>query len=201
MTAETWPRVRVPKVTVEEYAVLPEREGVVTELLDGVVFEVQFPTKRHVQVARRLIGILREQQRAHGWPGEFLSEHFGVELVPGLRETVVGPDIALLSQEQIEAAGPEDYFPGPPVLAVEVRSTNDRARMIARKLSRYQEAGAPLVWVVDPRPRRRSVAVYALGDEGEPADPRVLGGDATLDGGDVLPGLAIPLPALWRGIP
>jgi Uma2 family endonuclease len=189
----------VPKVTVAAYAALPEREGVTAELIDGVVYEVQLPERRHVQVRDRIVDLLREAQREHGWPGRFLTEA-GVEVLPGLRESLLGPDVALFTTEQVEGGDPDGYLQGPPRLAVEIRSAHDRARLIAMKVSRYQEAGTPLLWVVDPRPGRRGVTVYALGDDGEPADPRVLVGDAVLDGGAVLPGLRLPLPALFEGI-
>jgi Uma2 family endonuclease len=195
------PRRAVP-VTVAEYAALPERPGVRAELLDGVVYEVQFPKGRHVQVRSRLYDLLRAQQQAHGWPGRFECEA-GVELVPGQRETLVGPDVALFSPDQVAAWDPDGYLGGAPVLAVEIRSTHDRAKLIAMKLSRYLEAGTRLVWIVDPRPRQRSVTVYALDAEGGMAEPLVVRGaapDQRLTGGDVLPGLDLPLAAIWEGI-
>jgi Uma2 family endonuclease len=48
----------------------------------------------------------------------------------------------------------------------------------------YQEAGVPLIWLVDPE--AQTVTVIAAG-----ASTRVLGPNDTLDGGDVLPGFSV----------
>ncbi|MFM9105143.1 MAG: Uma2 family endonuclease, partial [Chloroflexota bacterium] len=54
-------------------------------------------------------------------------------------------------------------------------------------------AGVPLVWLADPE--RRSVTVWTP-DEA----PRTLHPGDTLDGGAVLPGLALPVAAVFAGI-
>jgi Uma2 family endonuclease len=73
-----------------------------------------------------------------------------------------------------------------PDLAVEVLSKSNTKSEMARKLGEYFEAGVKLVWLVDPR--NKTIRVYTAVDrfvqlkEGQ-----------TLDGGDVLPGLSIPV--------
>jgi Uma2 family endonuclease len=72
----------------------------------------------------------------------------------------------------------------PPDLVVEVVSPHDRADEIDEKIALYQAFGVPLIWVFWPR--RRAVWVYAVG-----AQPREIGENDDLDGGDVLPGFRL----------
>ncbi len=57
---------------------------------------------------------------------------------------------------------------------------------IARKLEEYFAAGTRLAWVVDPK--TRTVRVHTA-----PRESVVLGLGDVLDGGDVLPGLRLPV--------
>ena len=65
-----------------------------------------------------------------------------------------------------------------PDLAVEVLSPTDRARDMQAKAALYQEAGVPLIWVVDPQ--AQTVLVLALGQS-----PVILTVADTLDGGEI----------------
>ena len=103
-------------------------------------------------------------------------------------DTVVAPDVAFVRAERLAALGAigNVFLPLAPDLAVEVLSPSNRAGETARKVELYRKAGVPLIWVVDPE--RETVTVHTRG--GEPITLRR--GDA-LDGGDVLPGFALPL--------
>ncbi len=61
---------------------------------------------------------------------------------------------------------------------------------MARKRREYFEAGVRLVWEVDPG--ARTVAVFDA-----PEHSTMLDASKTLDGGDVLPGFALPLADLF----
>ncbi len=61
---------------------------------------------------------------------------------------------------------------------------------MARKRHEYFQAGVQLVWEVDPR--ARTVAVYESSEH-----PTMLDASQTLDGGEVLPGFALPLADLF----
>jgi Uma2 family endonuclease len=84
----------------------------------------------------------------------------------------------------------DGFVPVPPDLAVEVLSPSNRPGENARKAAIYRECGVPLVWYVDPF--KQIVIVYA-----QNAEPRTLAIGDTLDGGDVLPGFALPLTELF----
>ncbi len=106
--------------------------------------------------------------------------------------TVLRPDVAFVREERIRP-GMEDrgYMPIVPDLVVEVVSPNDRYIEVAEKVERYRRAGVPLIWVIQPSPR--AVIVYAAGSE-----PRTIGEDGDLDGGDVLPGFRLPVGDIFR---
>jgi Uma2 family endonuclease len=75
-------------------------------------------------------------------------------------------------------------------LAIEVLSQSNTKREMTRKLREYFDAGARLVWYVDPA--ARSVAVYA-----GPSTFTVVGEGSALDGGTVLPGFTLSLKELF----
>ena len=77
-----------------------------------------------------------------------------------------------------------------PDLAVEVISRGNTREEMERKLLDYFAAGVRLVWYVYPV--MREVRVYTM-----PEAYVTLGGQDTLDGGDVLPGFQLPLATLF----
>ena len=112
-----------------------------------------------------------------------------MRLRPGL---VRLPDVAFASWDRIPGGRVtfEPIADFAPDLAVEVLNlTNTRAEM-ARKRREYFEAGVRLVWEVDPR--SRTVTVYDA-----PEHCTLLDVSDTLEGGDVLPGFALPLADLF----
>jgi Uma2 family endonuclease len=98
-------------------------------------------------------------------------------------DTVRAPDVAFLRAGRSLGRG---YIRGAPDLAVEVLSPDDRPGYVREKVAEWLEAGAAVVWVVDPR--SRTVAVHLRGSE-----PETLGDGDVLRGGGVLQGLAIPV--------
>ncbi|MHC4938155.1 MAG: Uma2 family endonuclease [Planctomycetota bacterium] len=64
-------------------------------------------------------------------------------------DTVRAPDIAFVAAHR--PAGPKrGYYEGPPDLAVEVLSPDDRPGAVREKVAEWLEAGTREVWVVDP---------------------------------------------------
>ena len=106
--------------------------------------------------------------------------------------TLLAPDIAFVRAERVPTFDEiDDFFPGPPDLAVEVRSPSETGPDMARKVREYLDAGTPLVWYADPP--RRTVTVYRAGRA-----PLILGDGNFLDGEDVLPGFRLPLADVFR---
>jgi len=106
-------------------------------------------------------------------------------------DTVLISDAAFVRWDRLpDHVAPKGYCPVAPDLAVEVRSPSDRPKDIAAKLEHYRRARVPLVWWVDPA--RRTVAVYRDGQS-----IAELGEGDALDGGDVLPGLRLPVAEIF----
>ena len=99
-------------------------------------------------------------------------------------DTVRGPDVALVTKERFEAVGDvPTHFPGPPDLAIEVLSPDNRAGDVRAKIADYFAAGTRLVWVVDPASAEVTVYRTLL-------SPRVLKAEDFLDAADLLPGFS-----------
>lgn len=105
-------------------------------------------------------------------------------------DTVRAPDTAFISQKRLDEVGPvQGYWPGAPDLAVEVVSPNDLYTEVSEKVAEWLKAGSSMVVVVNPRTQQVLVHV--------PGDVNVLEGDATLDGGEVVPGWQLPIKELF----
>ena len=96
------------------------------------------------------------------------------------------PDVGYVRRDRVDAVGESPgYFPGPPDLAVEVVSANDRLTEVAAKVTEWLDAGTLMVIVVNPR--NRTVQVYTSDGVIELTEAD------SLDGGDVVPGWSMPV--------
>src|SRR5262249_48468282 len=77
-----------------------------------------------------------------------------------------------------------------PDLAIEVISRSNTVVEIAGKIQEYFASGVRQVWVLVP-----SVAQVHVYDS--PTCVKILARDATLDGGDLVPGFSLPLARLY----
>ena len=152
------------------------------ELVDGRLHEMEPPGAEHGAVAMRIGSLLLRHVEGANLGLAFASET-GF-LLASDPDTVRAPDAAFVARERVDATGiPRGYWPGPPDLAIEVVSPNDRHSDVEGKALHWLEAGARAVVVVDPP--RRTATVYRGAH-----DIRVLSGDEELDLGDVVPGWA-----------
>jgi Uma2 family endonuclease len=97
-------------------------------------------------------------------------------------DTVREPDVAFVRAGRMPSTGiPDGFWPGPPDLAIEIRSPGDRQAMIRDKVRDYLARGVVLVWVVDPK--GKTVTVHRA------ESPTVtLGMDDEIDASEVVPG-------------
>lgn len=152
------------------------------ELIAGRLCEVEPTGAEHGLVATRIGMLLARHVEAAGL-GTALVGDVGFKLASD-PDTVRAPDAAFIARERTDAIGwPRGYWPGPPDLAIEVVSPNDRHSDVEGKALDWLAAGARAVVVVDPP--RRSATVYRARD-----DIRVRTADEALDLGDVVPGFA-----------
>lgn len=162
---------------------MERREGKLCELVDGVLVEKAMGAGESF-LAIEIVFLLRQFLANHRL-GILLGADGALRLWPGL---VRIPDISFISWNQL----PNRKVPKKPIpdlfpdLAVEVISRKNTPAEIDRKLQEYFRSGTRLAWVVDPR--KRIVRVYIAPDQFQ-----LFTEDQSLDGGDVLPGLSLPL--------
>jgi Uma2 family endonuclease len=116
--------------------------------------------------------------------GRVYTAEGGFVLFPD-RATVRAPDVAFVRAGRVPHREARKHFSRlAPDLAVEVLSPSDRPSEVVAKVEMFQEAGVPLIWLVDPD--SRTVTVLAAGQT-----MKVLQASDTLDGGDVLPDFSV----------
>jgi len=174
-------------ITIEEFETFP-REGR-WELIDGEPVEMTPSADESSSVGATILGLLWSHVRA-GRLGRLYGADGGFVLFPD-RPTVRVPDAAFVRAERAPQGQARRSFPRlAPDLVVEVLSPSDRASEVVAKLEMYQEAGVPLIWLVDPE--KTTITVIASGKS-----TKVLQSGDTLDGGDVLPGFTVPVAEIF----
>ncbi len=181
-----------PPGTATEKDVLEveRRQGRICELVEGVLVEKAMGLAESF-LAMRLGYLLNVYLAKHNL-GLVVGADGALRLWPGL---VRIPDVSFISWDQL----PNRKIPKKPIpdlypnLAVEVLSRKNTKAEIERKLHEYFRSGTRLAWVVDPR--KRTVAVYTAPDQS-----RLVTSRESLDGGEVLPGLTLPLGELFANL-
>jgi Uma2 family endonuclease len=154
-------------ITRAERDALPD-DGRRHELIDGALIVTPAPSPRHQVVVARLLILLAE---ACPPTLRVLTAPLDVVLGP---DTVVEPDVLVAPRD----AFTERDLPGPPLLAVEVLSPTTRHLDLQLKRARYEAAGCPGYWVVDPDVP--ALTAWQLEDE-RYGDPLHVEGTATID--------------------
>lgn len=175
MTAEQLATVNIP--------------GKVTELIRGRLVVREPPMTWHGAVSARLGRYLGSFVEAHGL-GEVFGQDTGFKIESG-PDTVRAPDAAFVALHRLTGVSQREYAPLAPDLLAEVLSSNDRAGEVLAKVAAWLEAGARLVWVIDPE--RRLARVYR-----PDGTLTVLGETDSLDGEDVLAGFRCALADLLK---
>jgi Uma2 family endonuclease len=102
-------------------------------------------------------------------------------------DNVRSPDVSFVAAGRFpDERWPVGFAELAPDLAVEVLSPGDNSRDVLEKVGEYLDAGARLVWVIDPD--TRTAAIHR-----SLTDVRTIGEADSLDGEDVVPGFACPL--------
>jgi Uma2 family endonuclease len=106
-------------------------------------------------------------------------------------DTVRVPDVSFVCADRVPPGGVPGFFLGPPDLAIEVLSPNDRDIEVNAKVRDLIHAGCRLVWIIDPQ--NRSVRIHRT----DFREVTVLQESDTLTGGDLLPGFAIEVAEIF----
>jgi len=126
-------------LTRSDLATMPD-DGHRYELIDGVLVVSPSPSMPHQSVLFELAVRLR-----NACPAE-LKVYVGPLDVIYADDTVLQPDVLVVDRP---AAGQLKLTEGP-LLAVEILSPSTRHLDLAFKRARYEAAGCPSYWVVDP---------------------------------------------------
>ena len=167
-----------------------DRTGRFAELIDGVLVEKAMGFGESL-VAGEIQWMIRTHLAATHL-GAVVGEAAMMRLMPGL---VRAPDVSFIRWEKLPGRkAPRKRVPDlVPDLAVEVLSKSNTKGEMTRKLRDYFFHGVRLVWVVDPV----RLTVHVCTPDGE----TTLSKADSLDGGDVLPGLVIPIAPLFATVP
>lgn len=179
-------------LTADEFAKLPAPEdGGKQELVRGEVVTMSAPWFVHGIVQGNVSFALKLFARQTRLGRVTVESGLITETGP---DTVRGPDVSYWSFATLPADQvPVVYANVAADLCVEVKSPSNTKVRTTRKVREYFDCGVKLVWVVDPEDR--IVTVYTQAGGGS-----VLWEDATLTGGDVLPGFSCPVADFFEGI-
>ena len=152
-----------------------------TELVKGHILVREPPGYRHGYVGSQLLMAIGTHVRTHQL-GHVLAAETGFTLFRN-PDTVRAPDVSFIRSERVPSPQPNGYAEFAPDLAVEVLSPSDRTGPMLAKVGDWIDAGARLVWIVDPE--LRVARVYRAD-----GTQSLLTADDSLDGEDVLPGFS-----------
>lgn len=163
-------------------------EGYQYELVRGFLVREQAPGFQHARI------VIRLGRRLEIW-----SEQAGTGYVTGeggyrlesSPDTVRVPDVAFVRREQVEDEQTVGFVEGPPYLAIEVVSPNDRWNAIVDKVNGYFGAGVEQVWIVVPT--NRTVMIHR-----SLQDITVLNDNDTIVGDGILIGLELPVADIFE---
>ena len=156
-------------------------------LVRGVLVVREPPGYQHGRVTAELALQLGNHVKASGI-GQIVVGDTGFKIASD-PDTVRGPDIAFMTGERVPDPHTLGFPALGPDLVVEVLSPNDRPGETLATVGDWLEAGARLVWVIDPE--RRLARVYRH-DGSETSTNE----EGHLDGEDVLPGFSCRLASI-----
>lgn len=174
-------------VTADELERFP-RDDRRYELVEGRVIPMSPVGYQHGKVVLQL-GFLLSRYLKSQPVGVVMTEvGFKLEFGP---DTVRAPDIAFIRAHRIPA-NTRGFFTGPPDLAIEVLSPDDRPSDVRAKVDQYLARGVALVVVVDPD--QKTVTTW------RPSTPPVplRAEEDRLDLGDVIQGFSCSLREIFE---
>lgn len=139
------------------------------ELVQGEIIRMAPAGAEHGGVALEIAYRIKLYVVEHGLGQAYAAETgFIISRNP---DTVRAPDVAFVGKKRVPAQPRRGFFEGPPDLAVEVISPDDRMTEVRAKVEQWLAAGTVSVWVVDPPSRTievfraNEVRLYRADDE------------------------------------
>ncbi|MDE6908744.1 MAG: Uma2 family endonuclease [Lachnospiraceae bacterium] len=148
-----------PKLyTTEDIYALPE--GTRAELIDGQLYYMAPPNRRHQELAGELFGSIREYIRSNNGSCRPYIAPFAVFLNADNRN-YVEPDISVIcDRDKLTDNGCN----GAPDWIIEIVSPGSRRTDYFTKLFKYRTAGVREYWIVDPEKNRITVYNFETED-------------------------------------
>jgi Uma2 family endonuclease len=170
----------------EQFLTLPQNRDRLFELINGEIAE-KVPTREHGRIAANITIDI----------GNFLDENPIGQIAVEARHRPTDdryndriPDVSIvLGDKPVARRGAENFIPD---FCIEIQSPDDSPKTMSEKAAFYLANGARLVWLIYPR--QRIVEVLTA------ADRQLLAENDTLEGGDVLPGLFVPVRDVFRRV-
>jgi Uma2 family endonuclease len=168
-------------MTADELLAMSEFRG---ELVKGRLVEMAPASWKHGQCGIRAAVIISKYVTEHKL-GVVVAAETGF-LLSRKPDSVRAPDVGFISADRVAKASESGFFDGPPDLAVEILSPNDKVFDVEEKIAEYIEAGCKLVWIINPK--ARTITSHRRGNQ-----TRIYTEQDTLDGAEVLPGFSTPV--------
>ena len=148
------------------------------ELVEGRLIRMSPVGVTHGWIVSHVVWLLSDHVRSTG-SGLVLTE-VGFRLASS-PDTVRAPDVSFIRQDRLRQGPlPRGFWQGPPDLAVEVLSPDDRPSEITAKIAEYLTRGVSIVLVIDPD--ERAVSVHR-----QSSPPIILKDSDTLDLDPLIP--------------
>lgn len=147
--------------TIDDIYALPDGER--AELIDGQIYMMAPPTRKHQDIAGELFGNIREYLRTNTGSCRAYIAPFAVFLDKN-DKNYVEPDISVIcSSDKLNAKG----CVGAPDWIIEIVSPGSRQMDYFTKLFKYRTAGVREYWIVDPEKDRILVYNFDTEDTGD----------------------------------
>lgn len=135
--------VKEKRLTYEDYAALPDVEGVRYELVDGVLeLLTPSPTSKHQMISARMQFLLTQT-----CDEDYLILNAPMDVILSPYE-VRQPDLIMVHRSRISIVSKRG-IEGPPDLVVEILSPHSVKRDKVGKLKTYEKYGIPEFWIVE----------------------------------------------------
>lgn len=147
--------------TMEDIYRLPE--GSRAELIDGRIYAMAPPSRKHQRIVGELFAVIREYIRHNQGSCEVDIAPFAVFLSAD-ESKYLEPDISVIcDKDKLDDRGCN----GAPDWIIEVVSSGSRVMDYCTKLFLYRESGVREYWIVDPM--KQIVLVYDMEHDAAPA--------------------------------
>jgi Uma2 family endonuclease len=134
-------------MTFEEFAKIPEPQGLRYELHHGELVEMPFPKMTHARVQHQIQRLLAIADAGRG----IVTQELGFVSIH--ENDARRGDIVYVTRERWEAQSKDDYFHGAPDLVVEVLSPSNTMAEMRDKRKLCLANGSVEFWLVDPSQR------------------------------------------------